>query len=160
MIPVCISRISSDSAHLNTAARWLNDEWGRDMGNTLGETLEWCIDLAEAQDEALYGAVIDDRLIGIATLVRSDLESQPHLTPWLSGLYVSPLHRGREVGAMLVRRVMAAARLLGHSRVYLFCPQGRLETYYAGLRWRRERPVSVDRRPYVVMSGALGQAAV
>jgi GNAT superfamily N-acetyltransferase len=44
------------------------------------------------------------------------------LSPWLSGVFVAPEHRGRDIGAGLVERVVQEARALGIARLYLYTP--------------------------------------
>jgi len=151
MITIEVARLSQDSAHLNRAARWLNEEWGRELGFSVGETLDWCLEVVASDREALFGAVRRGALIGVALLVKCDLESEPELSPWLSGLYVAPPYRGHGIGAMLMVQVEKTARQVGHPDLSLYCLKGPLEGYYAGLGWRLEKQTLVDRQPAVVM---------
>ncbi len=160
MTGIWIESLSGASSHLNRASRWLNEQWGRALGYSLGDTLRWCEGVAEADGEAVFGAGRGDALVGVALLVESDLELEPDLSPWLSGLYVAPSHRGRRIGELLIDRVEHAARSIGHERLYLYCRSGQLEDYYRQMHWHHEKPVEVDGQPFVVMSKALeGHAA-
>lgn len=58
----------------------------------------------------------------------------PHLTPWLSSVYVPPEHRGRGIATALSLRAVEEARRLGHERIYLFTPNSR--ALYARLGWQ------------------------
>jgi GNAT superfamily N-acetyltransferase len=79
-----------------------------------------------------------DRPVGIAALIRSDLETCLDLTPWLAGLFVEPAfrRRGRRGYATdLIRKVEAFARA---SSVPVLWPYtSAAETLYARLGWQR-----------------------
>ena len=53
-------------------------------------------------------------------MIEDDLPGFEHLNPWLATLLVLPEHRGRGVGAFLVREAERYARDAGHSEMYLF----------------------------------------
>lgn len=81
-----------------------------------------------------------DELLGSASLVDSDLDIRPELTPWLASVFVAPAARNQGVGTMLVQRVMQEARELGVPQLYLFTLDR--ERLYAGLGWQLvERPI-------------------
>jgi len=51
---------------LATCARWLNEEWGREQGYTLQETLEWLREIAaDESDERGLVALCGDRPVGV-----------------------------------------------------------------------------------------------
>jgi GNAT superfamily N-acetyltransferase len=77
-------------------------------------------------------ALRDDTLLGSASLVRQTI-THPHLSPWLSSVYVDPRHRGGGIASALVGRVETAAADMGSDRIYLFTPSS--EKLYAGLGW-------------------------
>jgi GNAT superfamily N-acetyltransferase len=97
---------------------------------------------------ATFIACDDDELLGSASLVVSDLDLRPELTPWLASVFVAPAARNRGVGTLLVQRVISEARAIGVPRLHLFTLDR--EKFYAGLGWRllertiwREREVAV-----------------
>ena len=57
--------------------------------------------------------------LGVVNLVENDAEHRPEWTPWLAGMVVHRAWRGRGVGSVLVRSLLAEARRLGLPRVYL-----------------------------------------
>lgn len=59
-------------------------------------------------------------LLGTVSVIEDDLPGFEHLNPWLATLLVLPEHRGRGVGAFLVREAERYARDAGHSEMYLF----------------------------------------
>lgn len=81
-----------------------------------------------------------EELLGSASLVDSDLDIRPELTPWLASVFVAPAARNLGVGSLLVQRVMQEARELGVPQLYLFTPDR--EHFYARLGWQLvERPI-------------------
>lgn len=76
-----------------------------------------------------------DQPAGTASLVRTDLETRPDLTPWLAGVFVLPAFRGRGHATALVRRVEAFA--LAASVPVLWLYTSTAEPLYARLGWQR-----------------------
>lgn len=75
-----------------------------------------------------------DRPIGTAGLMRSDLESRPDLTPWLGGLFVEPMFRGRGHATALVRQVEDFARAASVPLLWLYTLHA--ERLYLRLGWQ------------------------
>lgn len=99
---------------------------------------------------ALEGA----ELSGSAMLVAHDMESHPHLGPWLAGVYVKPGHRRRGIASLLVARIEAEARSLGIQELYLYTENA--ESLYARLGWSAMERCQYRGAGVVVMSKALG----
>jgi N-acetylglutamate synthase-like GNAT family acetyltransferase len=57
----------------------------------------------------------------------------PHLSPWLSSVYVTLEFRSRGVGTALTQNVVEQAAEMGIDRIYLFTPNA--EALYARLGW-------------------------
>jgi predicted N-acetyltransferase YhbS len=75
----------------------------------------------------------DNRLIGSASLLSSDLEGLERYSPWLASVFVIPEFRNRGIGKALVGRVLEEAKQLGFSLVYLWT-SGQAE-YYRKMGW-------------------------
>lgn len=71
---------------------------------------------------------------GTCLLVKSEIDPNHPVTPWLVGLFVTPGYRRNGVGAHLVRAIEHAARGRGHSRLFLYTV-GAVE-YYRRLGWQ------------------------
>jgi GNAT superfamily N-acetyltransferase len=125
--------------------RWVAEEHFREWGAAHpGATLEaWESDRrGTRRDEVPWTllALRDSAPVGTAGLVACDMDTHAELTPWLSGVYVTPACRGRGVGTALVRAATARAALWGAPRLYLYTESA--ERFYARLGWatlRRER---------------------
>lgn len=63
-------------------------------------------------------ALMDDTAVGVVNLVDNDDENHPEWHPWLAGMVVAEPWRGRGIGSLLVRSLLAEARRLGIPRVY------------------------------------------
>jgi len=74
-----------------------------------------------------------DVALGTAALRKADLEGREDLGPWLGGVYVAPVYRGRGIASELCRVVEGKAYEQGVSRLYLFT-HGQ-ESLYERLGW-------------------------
>jgi GNAT superfamily N-acetyltransferase len=125
--------------------RWVAEEHFREWGAAHpGATVDaWESDRRGTRRDAVpctLLALCDSAPVGAAGLVACDMDTHPELTPWLSGVYVTPAWRGRGVGTTLVRAATARAALWGARRLYLYTESA--ERFYARLGWtalRRER---------------------
>jgi N-acetylglutamate synthase-like GNAT family acetyltransferase len=97
-------------------------------------------------------ALRDDTLLGSASLVRQTI-TYPHLSFWLSSVYVDPRYRGGGIASALVGRVEKAAAEIGSDRIYLFTPSS--EKLYAGLGWELMEYSSYRDLTLAIMSKAL-----
>lgn len=74
--------------------------------------------------------------IGTASVIHSDLEERPDLSPWVAAVWVDPPHRGAGIGSALVRAAASAGAKLTNGPVYL-CAERRLAPFYEGMGWER-----------------------
>ena len=89
--------------------------------------------------------------IGTASLVETDLEECPELSPWLAGVFVLSQHRGLGYGAQIINAVVDHSRRNGFKTIYLFTPNK--QVFFEKLGWlqshrvlRRGVPLSVMER--------------
>jgi len=75
-----------------------------------------------------------ERFLGTCSVIASDLEERPHLTPWVAAVWVEEEARRRGVGAALVNRAAEDCFALGVIRAYL-CARPRMTHFYEGLGW-------------------------
>ena len=89
--------------------------------------------------------------LGTASVIASDLEERPQLTPWVAAVWVEPHARSRGVGGALVERAARDCFALGIARAYL-CARPALTGFYERLGWIAvERDVG-DARPHASLS--------
>ncbi len=129
-----IEYLADHVSHLPRLAQWHFAEFGYlNPANTLERYVErLTAALQKADLPTTFIALDDDTLLGSASLVRQTI-THPHLSPWLSSVYVDPQHRGRRIASALVGRVERAAAEMGSEQVYLFTPSS--EKLYASLGW-------------------------
>jgi GNAT superfamily N-acetyltransferase len=72
--------------------------------------------------------------LGTASVIASDLDERPELTPWVAAAWVEEGARGHGIGAALVDAAAHASFALGFARVYL-CARARMTRFYEGLGW-------------------------
>lgn len=92
-------------------------------------------------------------LIGSAMLIEQDMETHPHLGPWVAGVYVKPQFRGKKIGRALVKRIEDEAQLLQFPALYLYSPSA--EAFYQLLGWTVIKRCAYLGANVVVMSKSL-----
>jgi len=100
-----------------------------------------------------FVAVLDEVVVGMACLVAHDMETRPELTPWLATVLVAPDYRGRGIGSALSERVVAEARALAFSKVYLVTFDK--TSFYARLGWSNLERTDYLGLPATIMIRAL-----
>src|ERR1700755_565867 len=72
--------------------------------------------------------------LGTASVIASDLDERPDLTPWVAAVWVEERARGTGIGAALVDAAVRASFALGFRRTYL-CARARMTGFYERLGW-------------------------
>ena len=143
---------------LDTAAGWGWSEWGRVAGRTLEQSTERRRRLvAENGFERCFMLLDDEAPAGMASLVRSDLDERPDLTPWLAGVYVAPSFRGRGHGARVIRAVEAAAQQSDIATLWLYTWTA--APLYRRLGWTDAETLTLNTGPALVMRRDFAKAA-
>jgi N-acetylglutamate synthase-like GNAT family acetyltransferase len=121
-------------SHLPQLAKWHHAQFGYlNPANTVERYVERLTASLQGSDlPTTFVALRDDTLLGSASLVRQTI-THPHLSPWLSSVYVDPQYRGGGIASALVGRVERAAAEMGLQKIYLFTPGS--EKLYARLGW-------------------------
>ena len=104
-------------------AQWHFAEWGHLYpGGTVDGWLDHIRTRMNA-DRIPMTVVADDERgesVGTAALTEHDMTTHPELSPWLGGVYVAPLARGRGVASTLIRHLMERAADFGVRDLYLY----------------------------------------
>ncbi|WP_313011854.1 MULTISPECIES: GNAT family N-acetyltransferase [Brucella] len=74
----------------------------------------------EDDGQAARVALWNGEPAGLALLIHSDLETHPHLKPWVASVFVAPGHRGKGIAKGLVGAIEDAARQHGYGEAYLY----------------------------------------
>jgi GNAT superfamily N-acetyltransferase len=112
-------------------------EWHRRDGRH-GMPLESWIRAHDAealgrQVPTAWVALLDERPVGCVSLIASNMDIHPELTPWLAALYVVPDVRRRGIGSTLAGRCESHVASLGYPALYLYTERAR--RFYAGRGW-------------------------
>ena len=147
-----IRYLADHPGHVPVLARWHHAQWGH-----LYE--DWTLDVAEAElrDHATRRtmpttliALEGDELLGSVSLVEEDApELRDHGDAWLASLYVRPEARGRGLGTLLTRALVAFAADQGIERLWLFTPEH--EHFYRQLGWRTDGTATLHGTPVHLM---------
>ncbi|MBZ7922712.1 GNAT family N-acetyltransferase [Ensifer adhaerens] len=101
--------------------------------------------LAEDEEQLCLVAHAGDRFVGTASVIASDLEERPDLTPWVAAVWVDPPFRRAGVGGDIVLKAAHAALDTGADTVHLCALPGK-RAFYERLGWRLdESDVGEDR---------------
>jgi GNAT superfamily N-acetyltransferase len=140
-------------SHLPRLAKWHHAEFGYlNPANTVERYVERLTSSLQTPDlPTTLTALRDDTLLS-ASLVRQTI-THPHLSPWLSSVYVDPQYRGGGIASALVGRVEQVAAEIGAEKIYLFTPSS--EKLYAGLGWRLMEYSRYQGLKIAIMSKAL-----
>ncbi|WP_434362610.1 GNAT family N-acetyltransferase [Parasalinivibrio latis] len=117
-------------------AKWHFDEWGHLYpGETLADFVQG---LHQCLDDSLVPVtwllVDEQNVVGTASLVEQDMETNIELGPWLANVYLIPAIRGQGIGSWLIREVMSLAKQRGISELVLFT-EGQ-SWFYETLGWQ------------------------
>ncbi|WP_110686440.1 GNAT family N-acetyltransferase [Salinicola aestuarinus] len=135
-----LSRLMSDSPHVETLAGLTYAEWGALYPH---ESLaQWTDDLRASCGSGGVPSVFvatapgrdGDVVVGTASLLEADLPVRPAYSPWLASVLVLPAWRGQGIASALVERVWQEAEASAVARCYLFTPDR--QSLYARLGWR------------------------
>jgi GNAT superfamily N-acetyltransferase len=142
-----------DHPHLlPVVAAWHHDEWAYIRP---GDTLEQrqkrlAAECGHCQIPTTVVALKGDSAVGSISLLADDMDTHPHLTPWLASLYVPAEHRRQGIGAALVARLVCEVKALKIARVYLYTPSE--EKFYRGLGWKTLEQTTYAGKPASIMA--------
>lgn len=151
-----IDPLSKNREWIPRLARWHHEQWAAfNPGEILADRVARLEAQADGNDLPLTWVALEkDVLLGSASLVRSDMETRPELSPWLASVFVAPEHRNRGIGGGLVRSVMGEAAARGFPRLYLFTPDR--DPFYARLGWSVREKLEYHGEVVSLMSLELG----
>ena len=69
--------------------------------------------------ETPFAAIMDGRIVGMVTMMKTDYYPLPDIYPWISTLFVSEAYRGRRISEKLIDSANAYAKTLGFDKTYI-----------------------------------------
>jgi GNAT superfamily N-acetyltransferase len=130
-----ISDLRQQPEFFDTVADRIWQEWWQPNGYPLAYIEERLKE--NMQDAPIPLALVAHecgRFLGTASVIASDLDERPELTPWVAAVWVEESARGHGVGAALVDAAAQACFSLGFVRAYL-CARPRMTRFYERLGW-------------------------
>ena len=92
-----------------------NCSWLEVKEHTTAQIKNW-----DFQDwETPFAAILDNRIVGMATLMKTDYYPLPDIFPWVSTLFVDEAYRGRKICGQLIDFANEHARSLGFKQTYI-----------------------------------------
>ncbi|WP_413559447.1 GNAT family N-acetyltransferase [Bdellovibrio sp. HCB209] len=121
MSSVRIQHLYEVPALIPEVAQWIFNAFWSDKGLPDSSFLVEALGEATSSDAVPLSLVafIDDKAVGTINLIENDDEERTHLTPWLAALWVDPKFRKQGIGSQLVLNLLAEAKRLGISELYL-----------------------------------------
>ncbi len=122
-------------------ARWHYEEWGRSHEAVTEADVAARLSTWTNRDAIplTYVAVRRGVPLGAASLVVHDMSVPApgceDLTPWLSGVFVTPERRGTGLGPALVGACEETAARLGHTGIYLHTAARTAQRFYVPMGW-------------------------
>ncbi len=69
--------------------------------------------------ESAFAAIIDGRIVGYCTFMKTDYYPENRYFPWLSTIFVDEKYRGNRISEKMINTVIAYAKEHNFSRVYI-----------------------------------------
>ena len=92
-----------------------NFSWEEVKTHTLQSLREWPF----TDWETMFAAVAEGKVIGMASLLKTDYYPLPEISPWVSSIFVTEEWRGHRISRMLIDYANDYARALGFDRTYI-----------------------------------------
>lgn len=146
-----IKPLAADPTLITTVAGWLFNEWGHhNPGSSHQRAIQRLSERVGSTTIPITLVAFEaDQSVGTASLVASDMESRPQLTPWLASVYVMPEFRSRGIGSALCQAIASELKRLKFQEAYLFTPNK--ESLYRSLGWKTIENTSYRDESVVVM---------
>ncbi|MBQ8292572.1 MAG: GNAT family N-acetyltransferase [Bacilli bacterium] len=92
-----------------------NFSWLEVKEHTIKMVKEW-----EFQEwESPFVAIVDNKIVGMATIMKTDYYPLPEIYPWISTIFVSEEYRGNRISGKLIDYINIYALELGFNKTYI-----------------------------------------
>lgn len=69
--------------------------------------------------ETMFAAVVDGKIVGMASLLKTDYYPLPEINPWVSCVFVEKEYRGKCISGQLIEAANEYAKSLGFEKTYI-----------------------------------------
>jgi len=122
--------------HIPLVAQWHQNEWHH-ISPHLTTPLRIAQYSKYSNSPAIPSCIIalmNDQPVGSASLVGSDMDTHPHLHPWLASVFVDKAYRRQGIATALIEKCIDNAHHLGIDTLYLFTPDQ--TSFYQKRGWK------------------------
>lgn len=121
---VVIQKIDRDTEEADQLLDFvLGISWPEVKDHTVKAIREWAFE----DWETPFAALIGERIVGMATIAKTDYYPLPEIYPWISTIFVAEAFRGRRISGKLIDFANRYAKSLGFDRTYI--PSGFVGLY-------------------------------
>lgn len=92
-----------------------NFSWEEVKDHMLGVLREW----AFTDWETVFVAIADGRIVGMASIMKTDYYPLPEIYPWISSVFVTEDYRGYRISEKLIDFANEYAKEIGFERTYI-----------------------------------------
>lgn len=92
-----------------------NFSWEEVKDHMLGVLREW----AFTDWETVFVAIADGRIVGMASIMKTDYYPLPEIYPWISSVFVTEDYRGYRISEKLIDFANKYAKEIGFERTYI-----------------------------------------
>jgi len=136
MKSISIDYLANHQQHIPTLAQWQQNQWSNISPHL---TIQKRIDFMQKHPAKAYIpttciALLNNELMGSASLVENDMKDYANYGPWLASVYVAPEHRRKGAATALIEKIITQSRLLNYERLFLFTPDQ--HDFYAQRGWK------------------------
>lgn len=131
-----IRHLADHKETLPEIVRWVHTEWGHLMPSISYEKLV-SIFKERVRPHTIpetFVAIMDNKIVGTASIVGHDLSTRMDLSPWMAAVYVLPEYRKLGIGSTIVHAIIVEATAMELEHIYLITPDQ--ESFYEKLGWR------------------------
>ena len=124
IMEIQIRKVEKDSELMQRLLHFVeNFSWHEVREHTLRQIKNW-----EYEDwESPFIAMDGEKIIGMATLMKTDYYPLPEIYPWVSTIFVAEEYRGQRISGKLIDFANVYAKELGFNRTYI--PTGHIGLY-------------------------------
>lgn len=116
MDAVSIQKVDKDTELADELRNFVsNFSWLEVKDHTVRLIENWDFD----QWETPFAAILNGKIVGMATLMKSDYYPLPEIYPWVSTIFVTEQYRGNRISEELIRFANRYAKEIGFSKTYI-----------------------------------------
>lgn len=116
--------LGAQPEHIATIAAWHQQEW-QHISPQLTTEKRIALYSSYASSPGIPCCIVasqQGRPLGSASLINSDMEERPELSPWLASVYTHPDARCQGIATRLIEHCLEVAQQCKIQRLYLFTP--------------------------------------